>query len=92
MQVFSVAANGTPGGIPVVGILVMVGLLALFVWDSLRLPAGVWFRWLMPVGFVPLMAGVFIENYWVIGLGAVIMGIGLALGKGQRQKDEAGWF
>jgi hypothetical protein len=87
-----VAVNITPGGMPVVGVFVMLGLLALFVWDSARLPAGAWFRWLMPMGFLPLMAGVITGNYWVIGGGVVLMGVGLAMGKGHRQKEGAGWF
>ncbi len=89
MPIVFLAVNVTPDGVPIAGIVVMVGLLALFIWDSLRLPVGAWFRWLMPVGFVPLMVGVFAEQYWIIGIGAVVMGVGLAMGKGQRQKGDS---
>ncbi|MEU0602198.1 hypothetical protein ABZ484_28760 [Streptomyces sp. NPDC006393] len=87
MNYVLLSVNVTPAGIPVIGVVVIVALLALFVWDALRLPAGAWFRWLIPVGFLPLIAGMMTEIYWMIALGAVVMGLGLAMGKGRRQRE-----
>lgn len=40
------------GQVPFVGFLVATGLLLLFARDSLRMPPGLWFRWLAPSGYV----------------------------------------
>ncbi|MFG3304887.1 hypothetical protein [Streptomyces wuyuanensis] len=83
----SVAFSATPIEIPAVGILVIVALFGLFMWDSLRLPAGLWFRWLMPVGFIPLMVGVQFNLLWLVVIGALMMGVGLGAGKYWRQRN-----
>ncbi|MFG3282637.1 hypothetical protein [Streptomyces sp. NPDC048111] len=73
--------------IPLVAMCGIVGLMGFLVWDALRLPAGLWFRWLMPFGFIPLLAGIELNWIWLILVGAAIMAAGLGLGKNWRQKD-----
>ncbi|MFJ6437275.1 hypothetical protein [Streptomyces sp. NPDC091416] len=86
------AVNVTPDGIPVVGVLVMVGLFGFFVWDSLRLPAGLWFRWFMPIGLLPFMAGANFDVIWLILIGVLVMATGFGMGKSWRQKNHVNWF
>ncbi|MCQ6556516.1 hypothetical protein NPS70_25530 [Streptomyces sp. C10-9-1] len=78
--------------IPVVGILMVLGLFGFLVWDALRFPAWLWFRWLMPVGLIPLMVGVLSGWLWLIMIGAIVMGVGLGLQKNWRQKNSSNWF
>lgn len=40
------AVDVTPAGIPVVGAVMALGVLAFLVWDALRAPGEPWFRWL----------------------------------------------
>ncbi|NEA41928.1 hypothetical protein [Streptomyces sp. SID11385] len=79
----------TPAGIPIGGAVVILALCALLVWDSLRLPAGAWYRWFMPIGFLFIVAAIVSSWYWVIAIGAVVMGIGMSKGKMYRQKNDA---
>ncbi|MER6777914.1 MULTISPECIES: hypothetical protein [unclassified Streptomyces] len=81
MKFDTFAVNVTPAGIPVVGVVVMAGLLGFFVWDSLRLPGGLWFRWLLPLGFIPAMTGGLLNSLPLILIGALVMGVGFGFGK-----------
>ncbi|MFE4855949.1 hypothetical protein [Streptomyces sp. NPDC056670] len=87
MSEFPLAADARIQHIPLVGVFVILGLMAFFVWDALRLPAGLWFRWLMPLGFIPLLAGIVLHWIWLIPIGAVVMAAGLGLGKNWRQNE-----
>lgn len=88
MKSIQLGLTVTPAGIPVGGGIVILALCALLVWDSLRLPAGAWYRWLMPIGFCLVVAAIVSNWYWVIAVGAVAMGIGLSAGKSYRQEKE----
>lgn len=86
MPNMSVAVNVTPAGIPVVGALLVLGLFAFFIWDSLRVPANAWFRWLMPVGLVPFLIGAIFSIIWLIVIGVVVMAVAFGMTKSWRQK------
>lgn len=88
----SVAIDATLIGIPVVGVIVAVGLFGFFVWDALRLPTGLWFRWLMPIGVLPFLAGANFDVIWLMLVGVILMAIGFGMGKSWRQKNNAKWF
>ncbi|WGD40489.1 hypothetical protein [Streptomyces cathayae] len=88
----SIAVNVTPAGIPVVGALVILALFALSVWDALRLPAGLWFRWFIPVGFIPFLVGANFDIIWLMLAGTGVMAIGFGMSKSWRQKNSANWF
>ncbi|MFG3589489.1 hypothetical protein [Streptomyces sp. NPDC047990] len=88
----SVAVNVTPAGIPVVGVLLMLGLFAFFVWDALRLPVNAWFRWLMPVGLVPFLIGANFSIIWLMVIGVVVMAVGFGMTKSWRQSRKVKGF
>ncbi|WP_225844187.1 hypothetical protein [Streptomyces albus] len=77
-MIFQIALNVTPAGIPVVGALAVVGFFLFLVWDALRKAGEPWFRWLLPGGFVVLLAGIAL-GVAVIIVGGIIMGAGLGL-------------
>ncbi|MFF8287497.1 hypothetical protein ACF06W_32940 [Streptomyces albus] len=78
MVSFQIALNVTPAGIPVVGALMVMGFFLFLIWDALRKAGEPWFRWLLPGGFVVLLAGIAL-GLAVIIIGGILMGAGMGL-------------
>ncbi|UQA97539.1 hypothetical protein [Streptomyces halobius] len=74
----TLAVNVTPAGVPVIGAVIALALLAGLVWDALRKPGEPWFRWLLPAGYCLLLAGFAVGPPLIVGA-ALVMGAGLAL-------------
>ncbi|MEW2228332.1 hypothetical protein ACIQCJ_26555 [Streptomyces sp. NPDC093221] len=85
-----IAKYSSTGGIAPVGILVMVALLAGFVWDARRFPDGPLLRWLLPVGLIPFMVGALLNILALIIGGAVVMGVGFWASRISRSKKRDG--
>lgn len=92
MSPVEAAVSVTPAGIPVVGMLMILGVLGFLVWDAFRFPASLWLKWLLPVGFVPLFIGGQFSILWLIFVGAGLMTIGFAVTKNYRQKKARRFF
>ncbi|MFJ4945015.1 hypothetical protein DI273_20065 [Streptomyces violascens] len=73
------AVNVTPAGIPVVGALMALGVLAFLVWDALGVPGEPWFRWLVPAGFCLALVAVARQRLPLTAVAALLMGAGMAL-------------
>ncbi|MFD7888611.1 hypothetical protein ACFU9O_29275 [Streptomyces albidoflavus] len=72
------AVDVTPAGIPVVGAVMALGVLAFLVWDALRAPGEPWFRWLVPAGFCLALPAVARQWLPLIAVAALLMGAGMA--------------
>lgn len=75
----NIALNVTPDGMPVVVALMLLGLLAVAIWDATRFPGEPWFRWLLPVSYCVIVASAVLEIYPLLFLACVTGGAGLAL-------------
>ncbi|RWZ73516.1 hypothetical protein EQK42_23980 [Streptomyces albidoflavus] len=66
-------------GIPVVGAVIALGVLAFLLWDAVRVPGEPWFRWMSPGGYCLMLFA--ITQYWVpvIAFSALLMGVGMGL-------------